>query len=712
MAEPFVPSSPDCYLPLQSDPASLLGADIEAVEKAVFKGDAFSALVEGGCNSISSSDDYRDEECCDPRNTFGDYVCPTSDELLPAVGHERPENMKVETPLTPPFPMSKTVTFSNFVEEIMLLDQEYADSASSLEVSGKADSFFIEGKSYDVFKEALETANRNIEQEQLQEAATTKKVDVPVMDFVTPEPPWKALEHLRFADGLVQAQNLVISAIKEEHGFKTCEKGLRRLDNSVGWTVFPSGLAKVALIEEFGDEEDFLKYIISSKISDVVSSTDVTYKTPGLRILRHSDSEDEDEEELESGIFTTHEPENIASLLGKRKLQLAEGEIQKHLHGSDGSNISKAAHLSFRKSTSKTITNFVTTGKMLVANTDDEKELIGGPFSAAMAVDNFMEMRGTKKQKLTDSKFFASSKVIPIPGPQSIPIGPIIASSRAMKADLPLPLTRLPTTATPFIIATQLLKNRPLIKAVKLLFPTAHLVERDFNKHNMTAWTKPGTITRSPIVSSLAVEADLILSPSTGAILTSLTKIKQKPLPGQKSKVEIRERVEAVSKRYERLLVFVSEASLDESSCGLNGQDCMALAEFMGFCGSLPTSISVLFVPGGHQTLAKWLVSAMVQHGIHDAVGAGLLEDETVWELFLRRCGMNSYAAQAVASALKAPEGVNQESPSKRGIFGISAFVGMDPNERVRRFRAILDGERVLGRVSRVIDTQWRHQTP
>jgi hypothetical protein len=73
---------------------------------------------------------------------------------------------------------------------------------------------------------------------------------------------------------------------------------------------------------------------------------------------------------------------------------------------------------------------------------------------------------------------------------------------------------------------------------------------------------------------------------------------------------------------------------------------------------------------------------------------------------------MNSFAAQAVASAYNAPEGSNQVSSSKRGIFGISAFVEMDQGERLRRLAPILDGDKVLNTVSKVVDTPWRHRTP
>lgn len=255
------------------------------------------------------------------------------------------------------------------------------------------------------------------------------------------------------------------------------------------------------------------------------------------------------------------------------------------------------------------------------------------------------------------------------------------------------------------------MKVRPIIRIINTLYPSAKLIERDFSRHNKAAWNR-GSVLRSPVISTLDAEADIIFSPSTGAIITTFAKVKQKPLPGQKSQVAIRARVEAAGKRYERLVVLISEGSGDEGSRGLNGGDCIALTDFIGFCASLPTSTQVIFVPGGKEALGTWIAAMMIQYGACDGSQNCLLEEETVWELFLRRCGMNAYAAQAVSAALKPPEGVDKDSPSKSGIFGLAGFVRMDHRERVRRFEAVLGGTAVLERVGAVIDTPWRPYTP
>jgi hypothetical protein len=710
-----VPSSQSCYLPLLSDPPSLLGADLEAAEKVIFEDDGLSAVKEevSDCNSPI---EHHQEQCYNTRDKCFEAVSLPSDGLFSAYGYKNLLDLKIEVPLTPPLPLAKTVTFSDTVEE-MLFDQYHPDIASSTNESGNADLFFMDDRLYGTFREAYEIKNNKIENEQLQEAATTSKVKVPAIDFTIPDARWNTSKLNGINNRLHWTQEILKSIIKES-GIPSCPKSLRKLDNSVGWTVFPSGLAKVALMEDFGKEDVLLNYIIPSEDTDVINSAGNTYKTPGIRILGEVD--DVDDEDLEPGVFLHQEPDDMASLLRKRKLQLGElgenGEngTQVCLGESESPTIHTGPKLHFRKPTPGIVADS-TTAKERLNYCEYGEKLIGGQFSATTALDNFMELRGTKRHKLTGSSYFASSKVTSIDKPAPVPIAPSITNSSLKKEAIPLPLSSIsvPPTASTYIIATELLKQRSLISAIKSLIPAAHFIERDFKKYNTTAWLRQGSIVRSPVINALAAEADLILSPSTGVMLTTLTKIRQKPLPGQKAKSEIKGKIEAVSRRYEKLLVFVGEATLDNSSItSLGGQDCMALAEFIGFCASLPSTVNVFFVPGGHEAFANWIVAGMVRYGTGDAASPGLLEEETRWEVFLRRCGMNSYAAQSVISAFNAPGGTNQLSPSKRGIFGISAFVEMDRDERLRRLGPIFDGERVLDRVSRVIDAPWRHNTP
>jgi hypothetical protein len=214
----------------------------------------------------------------------------------------------------------------------------------------------------------------------------------------------------------------------------------------------------------------------------------------------------------------------------------------------------------------------------------------------------------------------------------------------------------------------------------------------------------PRSVARSPIISSLDSEADIIVSPSTGIILTNIQKIKQKPLPGQKTKVAIRERLEKVSRRYENLVILVSEAQVDDDTYDLDEHSCQAIGEFVGFTLGLPASVIVHVVGGGDETLSKWIVDSIIQHDTSDRTE--LLDDETHWEIFLRRAGMNAFASQTVIALLKAPDGVDTTSPSKAGMYGLTAFIEMGREQRISRFGRLC-GTKLLERVSDLVDTKW-----
>lgn len=87
------------------------------------------------------------------------------------------------------------------------------------------------------------------------------------------------------------------------------------------------------------------------------------------------------------------------------------------------------------------------------------------------------------------------------------------------------------------------------------------------------------------------------------------------------------------------------------------------------------------------------------------------------WELFLRRSGLNAYAAQALLGELKASPWTNGptlgvKSPEYgRGYeydHGLAAFVKMSAEERLGRFESLLGGSRLLLRASEAIDESWQ----
>ncbi|KAH6723079.1 hypothetical protein BKA61DRAFT_533847 [Leptodontidium sp. MPI-SDFR-AT-0119] len=591
------------------------------------------------------------------------------------------EDFKVEVPLMPNQPMttSKSVRFSDEVQE------QYYQLAGSPVILENENEIFQE-----TFGQAYNSANQKVEQEKLSCEDTTARVDVPELNFDKPDAPWKPFEE---AQSKLALSSLQKSFVVETIGWSIpCWPGSRQLEIKLPWAPFPTNFAKMA-VEECSPEDDTTWKHFVEDDGDVIDSSGTTWKQVGLRIMR----DEEDGEEIDFGQFPKDTPLDLSSIAKKRKMELEERGNSMFI-GPDAAVVSK------------TSTTLVKNSAKLAPPAGDiaggDVGLLGGVFSAQASLDNYLELQGKKRPKLAESSYFtkpaethparvkSGNNVCKLP---NLPIG----RSPATREMLPGPDIQPLTTPTWIVVSTIILKNRVLVKRIEAQLPSVKLIERDFTAHNTSAWL-PGSVTRSPVKSPLDAEADFIISPSVGIIITTVQKMKQKSLPGEKTKPAIRERLEKVSLRYEKLLVLISTGLADDTPVGLVENDCVAFAEFAGFLAGLDASISMQFVGGGEEALSKWIVSSIVQY----RVDTDLLTDETFWELFLRRAGLNAFAAQAVVAALKAPDGVDAGSPSKAGHFGLAAFVEMGMEDRIAHFGHIC-GHRVLARVSAAIDARW-----
>jgi hypothetical protein len=704
------PSDPAFQVPILSDPASLTRDDLSALEKHIFEQDVPTPIRNAVNNyDETSSGTYTGSETVRLADVYSPMASVENTLASPITDapHVRREFLKVEETLTPLIPVSipKSVHFSDFIEEMLL------DPSSSPPSDPFQNTHFEK-----LFDDAAKRATRQVEQETLIAADATARVEVPVMDFSLPDPPWKQLQKHQSPAIFLPILKAIINenAIGKElptwPGWKHGEIKLK-------WNPFPHGLAQVAQQEEYPEDDSVWKVLVEGPGDDqIIDTSTLTWKPPGLRILK--DDEDE-EEEIEKGKFQREGVQNISTLVQKRRMEfeeernnpLGQEPIQLTKHGLDTAD-EITARPAGRQGTPKK--RSIPEAETLQDDQVDSEGfglLMGGVFSAGNALDAFLELRGTKKPKLTSSSHFAKPPQQAQTQAQTTQAGlqhqpamqhPMRKSPVTTPDLLPAPPLHLPTAPISAVVSSALLKRRALIKHLESQLPGLTLIERDFTAHNTTAWL-PHSVTRSPIASPLDSEADLIVSPSMGIILTTLQKIKQKALPGQKTKPAIRDRLEKVSARYDKLVVLVSEARGDESTNGLDENDCKAFSEFVAFALGLEMVVLVRFVGGGEETMAKWLVSCIVQHA---ATANSLLEEETHWELFLRRAGLNAFAAQVIIAAVKAPEGVDPRSPSKAGQFGLTAFVEMGREQRIERFGQLC-GRRLMERVSSVLDARW-----
>ncbi|KAH8678652.1 hypothetical protein BGZ60DRAFT_525397 [Tricladium varicosporioides] len=717
--EPYQPSpSSSAYqLPLLPDSEfdRIFQRDLEAVERSIFEQDLPTPLrqtavgakeKEGGTSSDTLVGDgtMKLADIYSPAASYMDNSTPRK-----PVERVKLEDLKVEGPLTPSMSISpKHVRFDEIIEEIGLGVFSlpiWPDSAPPN--SDEVDTFFR-----DAFGEAAERATMQIEHESLIAADTTGRVEVRVLPDYKPEPPWKLL---RDANCLIKLEGLQKEMMNKFISPSVSPWPGAFRNKEYRWHPFPHNIAKAAVEqleqEDSGlDHESWKAFVYPEGMDEMIDNSRLCW-SPGLKFFHIDKDEDEVVEPAE---WHKGEPQNLSYLVKKRKMELEEEREEEQVVQKQARVAQPARHItSLVKVNTPKQTNFISGIKTTQPDFSRQPDsLLGGAFSAGNLLGNYMELHG-KKPKVVDSGQFPAKS--PLEKLQALP-QQIYSTTIADRAQLPIrnsPTPKPPKLPTPkisdpqasstIIISSPLLKQRALIRHLENLLLNLTLVERDFNAHNVTTWL-PGSVTRSPITSSLDSEADFIISPSTGVILTTLQKMKQKPLPGQKTKVAIRDRLEKVSLRYDKLIVLITEGRKDESADGLAESDCLALAEFFGFVAGLPATVIVHFVAGGEETLAKWLASIVMQY--RPVKEIKLLSEETYWELFLRRAGMNTFAAQAVIAELRAPRGVDRLGATKTETFGLSTFVEMAAEQRSVQFGDLV-GRRIVERVSVAIDGRW-----
>jgi hypothetical protein len=775
---PFSPPFPtfelnadDAELELLSESTNAGAAEAVAVNRKLSRQDRILPL------NTTTSDEISLSNTEDLQNLYSPLLSILESSASSPPKRRGVNDLKVEVPLTPqkhnsssPTKKVKRVTFPEMLHEYVPDLPINVDVPQLVRDSDESVNAFFD----EVIEPIALEATRALEQEQLQEADSLYRVSVPIMDFTGPVPPWKIYgrkgdgKYVLGATDLDLQQHLLQEMKRDNLKHFPIWSGGSKIERQLPWSPFPPELGKIELDESIAnDGRAYLQHILDfMSLEDVVISDSLTWKPDGLRIL---DDVDDSEEELEGMDIEELESKGMNSLPGKRKRELEDGHtVREHPPATKPSHVLVRGHDDPPRQTEKpaseqiknqaiasstqlkaTVSGIgkphaqdldpperqlhtdmsdsrVTTVTVTEPSRLNNLGLFGTTFSAAAALSNFMKSMG-KSVKQPEALAPAAT----LPQKPSAPRHPAPLNTESFQtpsliADQPVPYPHMPTDVPPafFILSTNLLQSqRILVRSISRLCPSANCVDRDFT-----------TIPE-------ASEADILLSPATGLILTTLQKIKQRALPGQKMPLTgIRERLVNLSGRYERLIVLAGEgAAKGNVGREMDERDCEALSEFVGFAAGLAADVQVLFVPGGEEDLVKWVVGCLVRYSLTSVRGERvvLLQDETLvsscpftykrlvpmnfgqWEQLLRRIGLNAFAAQLVLAELKdttdanfstqnisSSEIITSSAPSDE--FGIRAFVCMDPQERVQRFETLLGGRRVLNRINKVLEQKWQ----
>ena len=585
---------------------------------------------------------------------LGDIFSPlkqnSTPPSLPLPKHRLPYNDKVDVTLLP----AESDLNPPWAEDGMFFSDALADAVADFphaamtpesNVTAAIDTFFDEA----ILPIAME-AERKIEHEQLDESEISSRVSVPVMDFSCPIAPWDISQ----TESQKPEPYSCIDGIAEEFEAKEPRERLWRLSGQIerelSWVAFPTSLGDITASDFLADDGSLQKYLEQPACIDTAC---LVWKPEGLRMLDNID--DSDEEELQPGDF--RDGDDVSSLLKKRKF-----EMQMEMEIDD-------------------------TRESAAASTNHELSNIG-------SLDMFMGhrmgkadyMRPAKRQDLdqkshtsrvakaldanVDSSRMADIEHLPAPRP------------------LPAPKISLPVSSHQYFFSITLLSKRNLARRISRLFPTAEVIERDWSAYE----PKVGNI--------VSDEADLIISPRTGLLITTLQMIKQRVLPGQDKRgpalPPTHLRIRAASQRYEQLFVLVSQnVQATDVHCDLTASDWAALAELIPFASAASAGTHVIYVAGGEEQLALWIVALMIHHSSSSDMPE-MIAEESAEEEFLVRAGCNAFASQMILHDLQ-----------QRNEIGLGAFLRMPLKEKILRYEKLLGGRKCLTRVHEVLEASW-----
>ena len=702
-----------------SETTSPTREEAREVERLIFANDSILPLRKPDEFTSQNSDPMLLET-----ESLGDIYSPLKGVKDPPSSpppyRQRPGDLKVDVPLSPPHSdrpppwKRKSVTFSEALPE--LIPELPPPIAKPENISSDDVDAFIQ----ETIKPIALKAERAIEQEQLQEADTVLRIPVPVMDFSLPIAPWKVKSHAPKAYNEDEEMKKTLAEMKALHFSKNGWPTSGQAERELKWAPFPVALGKVDTNESIPDDGSVETYIFPPERVDVAT---LTWKPDGLRMFDELANSDV---ELEEGDFP--EENDINSLIRKRKLELEEEDLvsprsEGYMKADEGMPQSK------QKADVTVVEPSAIANKLANATTSkytEHEDIFDNSFSALGALEDYMNVRKghlTRRKVTSDHHFAKTSQLTQLSKPNELqpPESEFQVNSQVPSphtVDHPFPMLTISSIPCWFIISASFLANRRLSRQVQHLYPSAEFIERDFTLHqqdNLQQRSQSKANARGMDIGTMADEADMLLCPSTGLIWTSLQKIKQRSLPGQVSRSAVRERILRTSPRYERLIVLVSQnrntdptSDISTDVQFLDDDDGAAFAGFTAFCSTLSNEVQTFFVAGGEEDLARWIVAAMAKHGMSAEQGIKLLQDETLWEIFLRRAGLNAFAAQAILATLKVPDENEIDSVDiSETEFGLTAFVKMSVEERCSRFDALLGGRRLLGRVSQALDASW-----
>ncbi|KAF4839760.1 hypothetical protein CGCSCA4_v010919 [Colletotrichum siamense] len=666
--EEFIPTSEACILEPLSDPDSLIDYDLDTAGKLM---------------------DEMTMEKIQPDVDVTEMIgFPSDPPFLHIFPSPQPtQDLKMEVPILckpeePPSTSQDEASCRALLDTVPCLgfEDEDVESDSLKEADAKFDKSFSL-----LLEDRTAELTRMAEQEQIHVADAIARFQPPVVDFSIPEPQWSRIP----AKGASEMFRSICLEFDGQRKAPTWPK-MRSENIELKWQPFNASLGSVNLKETVGDDR-VLQQIFDCRGARLPTSADCVRRESGLKILREDDDEElpmphyEDDEDL----FENGPAIDLLSVIKKRKLAELVG-------GHDAELESPTVGHKIRRTTKRRIATKDSSGCLLLSENE--------PNATSKLLDNHLLLHPSNKSRSeTMSHFFPTpDRSTRSPTTRARNSEKSLKSPTKLEWQFPSTVAPLPLVLTiegkiHIVISTTLPRN--IMAAIDSL-PGIETIDRDFSRYNNTIWS-PNSAQLSTTISPLFFEADIIPSPATGIIITTILQVGQKaPLNSGQHMSKLRERVTKVAPRYQRLIIMVSESSSEEYVGPLGKSNVDSYNSFVGFASGVGIStdcvIRVIYIGGGPKTLETWtcaLVSTYVKENIATARYM-LMMDETEWEVFFRHVGLNVYAAQLIISLFRGCFGPKEKEPLVR-------FFRMPAAQKAQVFGRYL-GERghdVLNRV-------------
>ncbi|OAP64962.1 hypothetical protein AYL99_00934 [Fonsecaea erecta] len=537
------------------------------------------------------------------------------------------------------------------------------------------------------------------------------KISIPEKCLKQPVPPLEPF----FARSARDLQEVELLMRKFDEMFMvTPSMGHLQTDMKLNWSPFPPGFTKLDLADNIEDDGSLCRLV--NLPQGVTRSEQLLWKPPGLRIL---DTDDESDSEIEEDL-SLHEDISklVEPIVPGKRLNLESDSSQE-------------------MASKKSCTLYPSNVQNLVPN-KTARALNG--FSTSNALEAYLDLRGAKFKRAAPPQPPSANELAddPIQATQSEE-GNRPNLVRDLLSQPSEPMTGMnPCTvqvpSTP-IKTAHTSGNDDLHRLMEPKWPRTILVETATlgRYRSLVSFLEVNggdrlnmvyrEMTRPDRSAPHSASPDIILNPRTAIVFTNLQALHQKSLPGQGVQAGqgiVQSRVLRLAHDYTQLFIMVAMNGVEDS---LLPPQIDTITTFAGFCANIssrhglrvqPLWVSSRYGPQSVETaLCRLTWNVVCCHGFPDTdpsqslhprvETANLINEETLWEKFLRKAGLNPMAAQVVLGRLR-KAGPLQNTLDQS--WGLRRFVEMLPDERMDMFAETL-GRRALGRINAVLEKNW-----